>query len=145
MVRDTATGDPDTTAVPLEVMTAPSGSVAGGHVSSVPGTGGHVEYSVIVRSYSAAGVVGRTPSCMSGSHVSSPTPSRSSAKYVLIPASAASIAWTRLRSKELWLTLCSDSAITVMLKKRTTTDTIIAVTMASPRSSRSLMNISAAP
>src|SRR5688572_20335602 len=138
MVRDTATGDPETTAVPLDVMTAPSGSVAGGQDSSVPGTGGQVEYSVMVRSYSAAGVVGRTPSCMSGSQVSSPTPSSSSAKYVLIPASAASIAWTRLRSNELWLALCSDSATTVMLRESTTTETRTAVTMASPRSSRNL-------
>src|SRR5437899_959858 len=52
-----------------------------------------------------------------------------------IPASDASMAWIRLRSKALMLELWRDSATTVMLKNSTTSDTSRAVTMAMPRSS----------
>jgi hypothetical protein len=53
----------------------------------------------------------------------------------LTPASAASMAWTRLRSFELPVALWIDSPTTVRPSDSTTMDARIAVTAAIPRSS----------
>src|SRR6266540_5723083 len=52
-----------------------------------------------------------------------------------IPASAVLIASTRFRSRALLLLLWKESCTTAIEKKRTTTEIMMPVTMASPRSS----------
>src|SRR5439155_3937680 len=61
--------------------------------------------------------------------------------YPSIPASAASMAWTRLRARALCVELCRERATTATVRNSRTIETSRAVTIAIPRSSRHLMNM----